>query len=295
MSGVLNIKLLAVLVITILVIAGLSAYIILNYEEDEEPEKETDEFELDDKISPYTNQGLIVEVSRIRNRNLLDKMLVLGIDWRNTPSFYYTIEVDEKLGSSEGNIGSNGVFNKWDTFGEESTMSFYANEEQETSNVKITIVEQVKTGLLKRRVNDVEKETINLVYDYRTGRWIGDDSFMDEDGAGHYLGEEYEIWFDIYQSDFDNDRIPYWVESNFLNTNPTVDDSKLDPDNDGIPTAWEWKWGYDPNTWDDHMNLDPDIDGIENIEEYQMRKWFANPYQPDIYIETDGMQKRGLF
>jgi hypothetical protein len=52
--------------------------------------------------------------------------------------------------------------------------------------------------------------------------------------------------------------------------------------------------GYDPFNWDDHHNLDPDIDGIENSEEYMMRNYFANPFQPDIYIETDGMQKKNL-
>ena len=66
-----------------------------------------------------------------------------------------------------------------------------------------------------------------------------------------------------------------------------MDDSKLDPDGDGIPTAWEWKWGYDPFTWDDHNRLDPDLDGIENSEEYQMAKWFADPFIQDIYYEVD--------
>jgi len=74
-----------------------------------------------------------------------------------------------------------------------------------------------------------------------------------------------------------------------------VDDSKLDPDNDGIPTAWEWKWDYDPFTWDDHERLDPDLDGLSNIEEYQMEKWFANPFIQNIYYEVDVMERGGLF
>ena len=81
---------------------------------------------------------------------------------------------------------------------------------------------------------------------------------------------------------------------NILGTDPTVDDSKLDPDGDGIPTAWEWKWGYDPFTWDDHENLDPDLDGLSNIEEYQMAKWFADPFIQDIYYEVDYMGSGGL-
>jgi len=43
-----------------------------------------------------------------------------------------------------------------------------------------------------------------------------------------------------------------WVEVNIINTDPTVDDTKLDPDDDKIPTYWEWNWGYNPKSWDDH-------------------------------------------
>jgi hypothetical protein len=48
-------------------------------------------------------------------------------------------------------------------------------------------------------------------------------------------------------------------------------------------------------SWDNHSNLDPDIDGIENIEEYHMRKWFADPYHQDIYVEADSMEQGGFF
>ena len=45
-------------------------------------------------------------------------------------------------------------------------------------------------------------------YDYRTGRWDGkDDSFMDVDGYGHYVGETFEVWFNIYQTDYDHDGV----------------------------------------------------------------------------------------
>jgi hypothetical protein len=176
--------------------------------------------------------------------------------------------------------------------GLETKQNYYIGEEQQTSAVRISIVEQVKTGLFGRKTNDIEKEMIQIEYDFRTGRWSGDDGFNDNDGYGHYLGEFYEVWLNVYQADFDHDGIPYWTEVNVLGTDPTVDDSDLDPDTDGIPTAWEWKWGYDPMVWDDHKNLDPDVDGLENTEEYQMRKYFADPFQPDIYIETDGMNKK---
>ena len=145
------------------------------------------------------------------------------------------------------------------------------------------------------RKTEVEQEKITVKYNFRTGHWTGDDYLKDKDGYGHYVGETFEVWFNIYQSDFDHDGIPYWMEVNVYGTDPQRDDSLKDPDNDGIPTSWEWKWGYDPLVYDDHEILDPDVDGIENIEEYQMEKFLSDPFQPDIYIETDGMQKKGFF
>lgn len=258
------------------------------------PRKEEKEIVVDDRISPYENQALFVQILRIRNRGLMDKMLSYGTSWKETPRFYYIITVDDETGSSKGYVGDVGVYTTYDTIGYESTMTFDVDEEREYSDITISIIEEQPKGL-GFQTEEIEKEKIKLRYDYRTGRWTGDDYFRDKDGIGHYLGENYEIWFNIYQEDYDHDGIPYWTEKNVLGTDPTVDDSKLDPDGDGIPTSWEWKYGYDPFTYNDHKNLDPDIDGIENIEEYKMRKYFANPFQPDIYIETDGMKKKNFF
>ncbi|MBN1861077.1 MAG: hypothetical protein JW840_06410 [Candidatus Thermoplasmatota archaeon] len=287
---------LAVIVLVLLVFMGtISYYIFIESSTQMQLSEATNEI-YDDRISPDINQGLTVEVLRIRNRGLMEKMLIFGTRWKKTPSYYWIIDVDGKIADSSGFVGfgSSGTFITWDTLGMETKQNYYIGEETETSNVCISIIEQVNTGLFGRKTTTVEKEMIRLVYDFRTGRWSGDDSFMDSDGYGHYLGESYEVWLNLYQADFDHDGIPYWIEVNVLGTDPTVDDSTLDPDYDDIPTNWEWKWGYDPMTWDDHTNLDPDVDGIENTEEYQMRKYFANPFQPDIYIETDGMKRKNL-
>jgi hypothetical protein len=286
----------ALFIIIILLISGLY-YAFAYYAEDTEVVEEPPEITINDQISPYTNQGLIVEMLRIRNRDLMDHMLIKrgpGSAWKNPPSFYYIATVDGKEGNVLGNVGGDGVFTVWDNIGNENHMHFFIEEEQARSDIVISIMEQTSEELFNRG-SDTEKETIRLTYDYRTGRWTGDDSLKDKDGYGHYLGEDYEVWFNIYQSDYDHDGIPFWIEENILHTDPTVDDRTSDPDKDGIPTSWEWKWGYDPFVWDDHENLDPDIDGIENIEEYQMRQRFANPFQPEMFIETDGMQQGGIF
>jgi len=289
-TGRKNLGIFAFVALLIIIIASLAYWHFAP-----QPSGKAEEFTVDDSISPMENQALFVEVLRIRNRGLMDRMLSYGSSWKETPSFYYTITVDGESGSSKGYVGDTGVYTTWDTMGYESSMVFDVDEEQEYSDVTISIIELQPKGLFGWQTEEVEKEKISLKYDYRTGRWNGDDAFMDRDGMGHYVGKNYEVWFNIYQEDYDHDGIPYWVERNVLGTDPAVDDSKLDPDGDGIPTAWEWRYGYDPFTYNDHENLDPDIDGIENIEEYQMRKYFANPFQPDIYIETDGMERKGFF
>lgn len=254
---------------------------------------------IDDQISPLENQGLFVELNRIRHRGLLDELIKpLNWKWREKPMFYATVS-SEGIEYSTKDIAALGAasenyFNTWDTMFMEQKNQFNPDEEKETSTVEIIIYEHVSKGLFGFRSEDVEREHITLTYNYRTGRWKGDDYFKDDDGYGHYLGESFEVWFYLHQIDYDKDKIPYWIEVNVLHTDPTVDDSKKDPDNDGIPTDWEWFWGYDPFTFDDHEHLDPDIDGLENIEEYKTRTWFANPYHQDIYAEVDNMQGRVL-
>jgi hypothetical protein len=287
----------AVLVVIILVGSGFYYYFeFLNKPKTTEI---TESVKVDNRISPLENQGLILEVNRMRHRGLLDKLMTRGTSWKDKPNYYFISNMDglEYVSKDIATPGgkSEVLFTGWDSMFKENKIIKDVPEEQEKSEVTLTIMERVKTGLLGRKTKDVEREKISLTYDFRTGQWTGDDSFKDEEGYGHYVGDYFEIWFNLYQTDYDHDGIPYWTEVNVLHTDPKVDDSNLDPDGDGIPTAWEWKWGYDPNVWDDHKNLDPDIDGLNNIEEYQMAKWFADPFTQDIYVEADGMVSGGLF
>ncbi len=289
--------------VSLLVIAVLlvgSAYVYIEYytTKKETPPQQVQSTIIDDRISPLENQGLVLEVLRIRDRELLNKLLIRGNSWKTLPQFYYItnmdgleyVSKDVQQQFQQAEI----LFNTWDTMFQENKIMKDVEEEQETSQATLTIIERVPAGLFGFRTEDVERDSFTVTYNYRTGRWSGADSFKDKDGYGYYLGETFEIWFNLYQFDYDNDFIPYWTEVNILHTDPAVDDSQLDPDGDGIPTAWEWKWGYDPFTWDDHRSLDPDLDGIENIEEYQMANWFADPFVQDIYIEVDVMGRGGL-
>lgn len=284
-------------VIILLVLSGLY-YGFSYFEEDTKPMEKPPEVTIDDRISPLTNQGLIFEIQRIRHRGLLEEIMKMGTSWKQKPSFYFITDIDGVEYVSKDVHAASGsneqLFNTWDTILQENKVMSDATEEQEKADITLTIVEREKTGILGLRTSDVEKEQIQITYDYRTGRWTGDDYFIDNDGYGHYLGENFEIWFDVYPTDYDHDGIPYWTEVNVINTNPRVSDDEIDTDGDGCTNAWEWKWGYDPHSWDDHKYLDPDLDGIENIEEEMMDKWFGDPFSQDIYIEIDGMEKGGF-
>lgn len=284
-----NIILISVLIILVflIIILFISFH---NHEELNNDIKEYDKIEIiDDRISPLTNQGLTIEIKRIRNRGLINEMLHKLITWRKTPEFYLEIKVNNKVLSNLRDFN----YETWDSYLHEMRYIIDVEEELEKSEIIIRIMERTKYGLLKS--NYLEKEVIILTYDYKNGRWDGDDFFKDRDGYGHYVGNLYEIWFNIYQFDYDHDGIPYWTELNIIKTDPYKDDSKLDPDEDGITTSWEWKWGYNPTNWDDHINLDPDIDGLSNFEEFLTEKWLSNPFQMDIFIEVDGMEKKHLF
>jgi hypothetical protein len=291
----------AIFVAILIILSGLYYAVVYFGGDEATPEEPIDEkITVDDQISPFSNQGILVQFDRFRNRGLLDSILKIGTSWKNPPNFYYIATIDgleyiSKDVAAAGGASSEVFYTDWDTMFQENRIMKDIDEEQEISSITIKIMERESTGLLGLRSQDVVKEEIHLTYDYRTGRWDGDDSFLDDDGYGHYVGDNYEVWFNVYQTDYDGDYIPYWTEVNVLGTDPRMDDSKMDPDNDGITTDWEWKWGYDPHSWDNHYYLDPDVDGIQNIEEYQMAKYFADPFSQDIYMETDGMEKGGLF
>jgi hypothetical protein len=134
---------------------------------------------------------------------------------------------------------------------------------------------------------------VDISYDLRTGMWSGgDDSSADSDrnGLGHtsgfedgYIGsDECDIWFDIYQTDSDNDRLPYWQELVDLGTDPRQGDH--DTDFDGMPDWWELRYGFDRLV--DDGDEDFDEDHVSNADEFSNN----NPYYPGtnpVYFEPN--------
>jgi hypothetical protein len=100
-----------------------------------------------------------------------------------------------------------------------------------------------------------------------------------------------ELWFNVYQNDFDGDSIPYWIEVNEYGTDPEIDNTGDDDDNDDIPIEWEWKWGYDPFESDNHAHIDPEEDSIDNVEEYLTSEYGSDPFRKDIFTELDQMKE----
>jgi hypothetical protein len=73
-------------------------------------------------------------------------------------------------------------------------------------------------------------------------------------------------------------------------TDPAVDDTGDDDDNDDIPIEWEYKWNYDPLVKDNHDRTDIDRDGLDNIEEYLTSDIDTDPFRRDILLELDQME-----
>jgi C2 domain len=204
-------------------------------------------------------------------------------------------------------------------------------KDQEFVNITIQLWDHNPLGL--DRLCDIgmsseerpNAQDINLQYSIKTGHWTGDDyvgTFFfggsDPSGYGRANGcddgsfnqndRDCELWFDINQTDFDGDGIPYWTEMNIFHTDPTVNNANDDPNHDGIPLWWDFKWGftqshhhgpdgysfeynwtYNPFTSSNYSNLDPDNDGLSNLEEYLTSQWGSDPFRKDLFIEMDQM------
>jgi len=295
----------AVLIVIILIGAGIYAYTAYQPKEEKTEEITKEPY---DKVGPDVLQSVYLTIHRIRKKGIIDHMenaglfpnifkniknqrisdflegMRPGIGWDEKPTFSYVATLYDYTETGRD------IYKDWDTGYINQVIWRKVEDEQLTADVDLTIIEhQTQKKLLRSITTKKEMDAFKVTYDFKTGRWSGDDSFNDTDGYGHYNGDNYEIWFTVSQNSEDGDVIPYWTEYNILGTDPEVDDTNLDPDGDGIPTVWEWKWGYDPLVYDNHSILDPDLDGLQNTEEYKMAKWLANPYHQEIYLEVDNM------
>ncbi|RLF47898.1 MAG: hypothetical protein DRN29_01235 [Thermoplasmata archaeon] len=230
-----------------------------------------------DDVDPLVDLSIDVVIKRVRT---------IDIDINQPPSIVVKVIVNEENWQSE-------TFQGFDIMNL-GTAHFDIPDDEEKVIVTIDVMKNGVQADVSSNGNSLQ-----IIYDVLTGAWNGDDWLGDESGYGHAGGHEdgvvnesdCEIWFDIVQNDYDGDGLTYWEEVNVYGTDPTKSDLGKDYDNDGVPIEWEDKWGYDPFKAENHSKLDPDKDGLQNVEEWQMQEWFADPFRQDIYIENDYMEE----
>lgn len=115
-----------------------------------------------------------------------------------------------------------------------------------------------------------------VTYDLRTGDWTGDDGFAgDPNGIGHVSGTEdgssasvdqddCELWFWIWQNDYDHDGLTYQEEIS-RGTSPKLTEN-ADYDGDGLWTDGEWLYNSKVDV------KDSDADGIYDGYEFAVRR-----------------------
>jgi len=227
-------------------------------------------------VDPLVDVVIGIEIKRIRT---------IDIDLNSVPTIKVEVEVNGEKWEEEA-VG----YDIWNL----GTAQFNVPDDMEEIEISIRAYKNGEVADIGNESND-----LHIIYNLLTGSWQGDDFLGDANGYGHASGTEdgvydendCEIWFDISYNDYDGDGLTYWEEVNVYHTDPMANDAGIDYDGDGVPIDWEDKYGYDPFIYEEHSKLDVDMDGLQNIEEWQMQRWLADPFRQDIYVEVDFMEE----
>jgi hypothetical protein len=278
---------------------------------------------------PLVDVNITVEILKIRAFDKFDTQIPTWekIDRYSDPDFYVKIFVNGEEFTSQVWKNTKYIYNP------DFTVTVNVPDEEEFVDIKIQLWDEnpgfdklcdISTAFYDDGWQDCYD--VELTYSIKSGSWFGDDRVdvyggtIDPSGYGRLNGcddgtyyqrdFDAELYFNIYQNDFDGDGIPYWSEVNHHETDPTIDNTGDDNDNDSIPIEWEHKWGhymwyhwqhqqwyhewiYDDKEYDDHANIDPDDDALNNIEEYLTEQWGSDPYRKDVFVEFDQMKGNG--
>jgi len=227
-------------------------------------------------VDPLVDVVIGIEIKRIRT---------IDIDLNSVPTIKVEVEVNGEKWEEEA-VG----YDIWNL----GTAQFNVPDDMEEVEISIRAYKNGEVADIGNESND-----LHIIYNLLTGSWQGGDFLGDANGYGHASGTEdgvydendCEIWFDISYNDYDGDGLTYWEEVNVYHTDPMANDAGIDYDGDGVPIDWEDKYGYDPFIYEEHSKLDVDMDGLQNIEEWQMQRWLADPFRQDIYVEVDFMEE----
>jgi len=236
-------KILVIFVIVMLIILSISVFLF--FMPTEKPDAKKSEKENEPLINDTTNQILFFTIHRIRKKGIIDQMYESGLSiWENIldmgnikitsdldryiqgvkalfeglrPGFGWDIKPDYSfiLTIDDYNWDAEQIFKTWDTGYMDRTVFRDIDEENETADLNFRITEKLK-NIFGKNTGEKTSEFISLQYDFKTGRWEGDDYFNDSDGYGHYNGSNFEVWFSLSQTSSDGDDIPWWVEKNIL-------------------------------------------------------------------------------
>ena len=278
-------------ILTILCVIGLVLNIFistsssLNIEEGKEKIININDFD------PLVDINITIDILAIR---ALDK-----IDFFSDPDFFLKVNINDEEFRSPTWCNTRNIYNCW-------KLTTDVPDDIEYVNIKFelwdsNLFENKRCDISSdNNVND-EGYSIDIFYNIGSGIWSGDDyNIGDSSGYGRGCGSgdgsiykdenDCEIFFNIYQNYFDNDGIPYWIETSVYGTDPMINDVGNDYDKDDIPIEWEHRWGFNPLIWDDHQNIDIDSDSLNNYEEFITSKFGSDPYRKDIFLEIDYME-----
>ncbi|KYK33182.1 MAG: hypothetical protein AYK22_01350 [Thermoplasmatales archaeon SG8-52-3] len=248
-------------------------------------------------LDPLVDLEVTVEIQAIRSLQKFEypnPKTLEAIDWFSDPDFFVKVIINDQEFVSDIWYDTKYIYNP------DFSPTLDVSDEEEFVNIKIQLYDWNAFGNVLCDLSANGKD-VELTYSLKTGHWSGGDFLEDSSGYGRLNGcadgsmykrqRDCELWFNIYQNDFDGDGIPYWTEVNEYDTDPLVDNTGEDSDKDDVPIEWEWKWNYDPFKKDNHYYLDPDDDGLDNLEEYFVSKWGSDPYRADVFIELDYMEE----
>jgi len=244
----------------------------------------------DDDLDPLVDLEITISINAIRALDSFDSI--------SDPDFYVKIIVNNKEYESPVMSDQQYCYQVWET-------SIDVPDDEEFVDIILQLWESNPVFDTLCDINDAVNtassgKDIALRYSLKTGIWYGDDYQGDPSGFGRGNGcgdgtiydddHDAEMWFSISQNDFDADTLPYWIETEVYGTDPLVDNSGEDTDNDGCSIEWEHHFGYNPLIWDDHEHYDTDDDSLTNLEEYLTRDFGTDPDRQDVLLELDFME-----
>jgi len=223
-------KIIVISVIGMLITLSIGMFLLfMPTEETDIKETEKDHEPL---INDTTNQILFFTLHRIRKKGIIDQMFESGLSiyenildmgnikitsdldryiqgwkalfeglrpgfgWDKKPDYSFILTINDYTWDAEQK------FKTWDTGYMDRTVFRDIGEENETADFNFRITEKLK-NIFGKNTGEKTAETISLQYDFKTGRWNGDDYFNDSDGYGHYNGSNFEVWFSLSQTSSD--------------------------------------------------------------------------------------------